>query len=171
MACLLFGNASCVQWHPFYIILSLLLWINISTQVIPPNRTRLGFYILSDKTSYHHISRSLEAARYGFKVLWSLRNCRGTSALLQPIHELTIIQHTISLPFEILWDLTIWRLLWIKALNHQVCGGHPVPEGFTGAVIAKYCRHKSVSKGQLWRLKIITWCPSPHVWLAWTQAN
>ena len=41
-------------------------------------------YSLSGKTSYLKISRSLEAARFGFKLFQSLWNLAGTSATLLP---------------------------------------------------------------------------------------
>ena len=39
-----------------------------------------GLYSLSRRTSYHEISGSLEAARFGFRFFQSLRNLTGTSA-------------------------------------------------------------------------------------------
>ena len=43
-----------------------------------------GLYSLSGRTSYGKISRSLEAARFGFKLLPSLWNSTGTSAAPLP---------------------------------------------------------------------------------------
>ena len=40
---------------------------------------------ISDKTSYCKISQSLEAARYLFRIVWSLSNVTGTSTTVLPI--------------------------------------------------------------------------------------
>ena len=44
----------------------------------------LGLYSLSGRTSYRNISRSLEAARFGFELFHSLLNLTGTSATALP---------------------------------------------------------------------------------------
>ena len=44
----------------------------------------LGLYSLNGKTSYRQISWTLEAARFGFRLLQSLRNLTGTSAAALP---------------------------------------------------------------------------------------
>ena len=61
----------------------------------------LGLYSLSGKTSYHKISWSLEAARFGFKLFQSLWNLAGTSAALLPrclsnFRAIRPLQHPIS---------------------------------------------------------------------------
>ena len=43
-----------------------------------------GLYSLSRRTSYDKISRSLEAVRFGVKLLQSLQNLTGTSAAAPP---------------------------------------------------------------------------------------
>ena len=58
-------------------------------------------YWLSGKTSYCKISRSLEAARFGFKLFQSLWNLAGTSAALLPrclsnFRAIRPLQHPIS---------------------------------------------------------------------------
>ena len=61
----------------------------------------LGLYSLSGKTSYRKISWSLEAARFGFKLIQSLWNLAGTSAALLPrclsnFRAIRPFQHPIS---------------------------------------------------------------------------
>ena len=60
-----------------------------------------GLYSLTGKTSYHKISWSLEAARFGFKLFQSLWNLAGTSAALLPrclsnFRAIRPLQHPIS---------------------------------------------------------------------------
>ena len=60
-----------------------------------------GLYSLSGRTSYRKISRSLEAARFGFKLFQSLWNLAGTSAALLPMclsnfRAIRPLQHPIS---------------------------------------------------------------------------
>ena len=59
-----------------------------------------GLYSLSGKTSYHKISWSLEAARFGSKLFQSLWNLAGTSAALLPRclsnFRAMLLQHPIS---------------------------------------------------------------------------
>ena len=60
-----------------------------------------GLYSLSGKTSYRKISRSLEAAGFGFKLFQSLWNLAGTSAELLPrclsnFRAIRPLQHPIS---------------------------------------------------------------------------
>ena len=60
-----------------------------------------GLYSLSGKTSYHKISWSLEAARFGFKLFQSLWNLAGTSAAQLPrclsnFRAIQPLQHPIS---------------------------------------------------------------------------
>ena len=60
-----------------------------------------GLYSLSGKTSYRKISRSLEAARFGFKLFQSLWNLARTSAALLPrclsnFRAIRPLQHPIS---------------------------------------------------------------------------
>ena len=45
---------------------------------------KLGLYSLSGKTSYHKISWSLEAARFGFRLFQLVWNLTGTSAAAPP---------------------------------------------------------------------------------------
>ena len=61
----------------------------------------LGLHSLSGKTSYHQISWSLEAARFGFKLFQSLWNLAGTSAALLPrclsnLRAIRPLEHPIS---------------------------------------------------------------------------
>ena len=61
----------------------------------------MGLYSLSGKTSYRKISWSLEAARFGFKLLQWLWNLAGTSAALLPMclsnfRAIRPLQHPIS---------------------------------------------------------------------------
>ena len=64
-------------------------------------RKTQGLYSLSGKTSYHKISWSLEAARFGFKLFQSLWNLAGISAALLPrclsnFRAIQPLQHPIS---------------------------------------------------------------------------
>ena len=66
-----------------------------------PRPPSLGLYSLSGKTSYRKISWSLEAARFGSKLLQSLLNLAGTSAALLPMclsnfRAIRPLQHPIS---------------------------------------------------------------------------
>ena len=76
--------------------------------------TYQGLYSLSGLTSYHKISRSLEAARFGFKLVLSLWNLAGTSAA--PLRDACQISerydhyNTQSRGFETSRDLAVRRL-------------------------------------------------------------
>ena len=61
----------------------------------------LGLYSLNGRTPYHKISRSLEAARFGFKLFQSLWNLAGISAAALPrclsnYRAIRPLQHPIS---------------------------------------------------------------------------
>ena len=75
-----------------------------------PSLIQPGLYSLSRRTSYHKISRSLEAAKFGFKLVQSLWNLTGISTALLQISERYdhyIIQ---SCGFETSRDLAVRRL-------------------------------------------------------------
>ena len=77
-----------------------------------------GLYSLSGKTSYRKISWSLEAARFGFKLLQWLWNLAGTSAALLPkclsnFRAIRPLQHPISRlrDFTLFGGKTSYRLV------------------------------------------------------------
>ena len=79
---------SCLLWHQVKHItwFLLCLWPSQIYHMIVwhvcliCNSHRLGPVLVSDKTSYHKISQSLEAARFVFRFTWLLWNLTGTSA-------------------------------------------------------------------------------------------
>ena len=82
----------------------------------------LGLYSLSGRTSYRKISRSLEAARFRFKLFQSLWNLTGTSAAALPrcLSRLKVIRpswHPIS-------RLRDFMISWGKTSVRLVNGGH-----------------------------------------------
>ena len=80
-----------------------------------------------DKTSYRKISQSLKAARFVFRIMWSLWNLTGTSAALLPMCQSNFIamrwSNYQSRGFETSRDLTVRRLIgyWNGALVYPVC--------------------------------------------------
>ena len=77
-----------------------------STTRVDNWKVSLGLYSLSGRTSYGKISRSLEAARFGFKLVPSLWNLTGTSAAPLPYDH----YNTQSRGFETSRDLEVRRL-------------------------------------------------------------
>ena len=82
------------------------------------DKSPLGLYSLSGKTSYRKISWSLEAARFGFKLFQSLWNLTGTSAALLPrclsnFRTIRPLQHPISRlrDFTLFGGKTSYRLV------------------------------------------------------------
>ena len=78
-----------------------LLLVGMNTLACNNQSRHQGLYSLSGKTSYRKISWSLEAARFGFKLLQSLWNLAGTSAALLPMclsnfRAIRPLQHPIS---------------------------------------------------------------------------
>ena len=74
---------------------------DLRTSNLTINSDSLGLYSLSGKTSYRKISWSLEAARFGSKLLRSLWNLAGTPAALLPrclsnFRAIRPLQHPIS---------------------------------------------------------------------------
>ena len=66
-------------WAYFRVICALIWsW----SDAIYPDRHPVS---ISEKTSYRQISWSLEAARFVFRIVWSLWNLTGTSAALLPM--------------------------------------------------------------------------------------
>ena len=57
-------------------------WTEHNARIWIPSR--LGPVSISEKTSYHKISLSLEAARFVLKIIWSFWNFTGTSAVVLP---------------------------------------------------------------------------------------
>ena len=60
------------------------IWLS----VVPGTQLKTRFHgpvSISEKTSYRKISWSLEAARFVFRIVWSLWNLTGTSAALLPM--------------------------------------------------------------------------------------
>ena len=73
----------------------------LNWHILMDTHIHLGLYSLSGKTSYHKISWSLEAARFGFELFQSLWNLAGTSAALLPrclsnFRAIRLLQHPIS---------------------------------------------------------------------------
>ena len=67
----------------------------------------LGLYSLSERASYRKLSRSLKAARFGFRLFQSLWNLTGTSAA--PLRRCLSNFRTTQLllpPISWLWDFT-----------------------------------------------------------------
>ena len=78
-------------------------WCNTSCKIqsMVLHELPLGLHSLSGKTSYRKITWSLEAARFGFKLIQSLWNLAGTSAALLPrclsnFRAIRPLQHPIS---------------------------------------------------------------------------
>ena len=99
-------------WRPKTNAALLLQWVDACHNLI------LGLYSLSGKTSYRKISRSLEAARFGFKLFQSLWSLAGTSAALLPrclsnFRAIRPLQHPISRlrDFTIFGGKTSYRLV------------------------------------------------------------
>ena len=59
-------------------------FLNLRQTTLAEEAPLPGLYSWSSKTSYRQISRSLEAARFGFKLFYSLWNLIGTSVAPQP---------------------------------------------------------------------------------------
>ena len=96
------GSKACLNKRFLYIIR-----LQLPPDAVPPmlhvmrSFPDLGLYSLSGKTSHRKISWSLEAARFGFKLVQSLWNLAGTSAALLPrclsnFRAIRPLQHTIS---------------------------------------------------------------------------
>ena len=95
------------------------------------HRRMQGLYSLSGKTSYRKISWSLEAARFGFKLLQSLWNLAGTSAALLPrclsnFRAIRPLQHPISRlrDFTRFGGKTSYRLVNRPWVAHGGGGAH-----------------------------------------------
>ena len=73
----------------------------------PPESHNLGLYALSGKTSDRQISWSLEAARFGFRLLHSPWNLTGTSAAALQISERCDNSNIQSRGFETSRDLVV----------------------------------------------------------------
>ena len=73
----------------------------------PPESHNLGLDALSGKTSYRQISWSLEAARFGFRLLHSPWNLTGTSAAALQISERCDNSNIQSRGFETSRDLVV----------------------------------------------------------------
>ena len=77
------------------------MWLPLRYSINNRNIQYQGLYSLSGKTSYHKISWSLEAARFGSKLFQSLWNLAGTSAAALPrrlsnFRVIRPLQHPIS---------------------------------------------------------------------------
>ena len=88
----------CKMWHNRHGMERRLLWQSYGKLEAD---TLQSLYALSGKTSYRKISWSLEAARFGFKLLQWLCNLAGTSAALLPrclsnFRAIRPLQHPIS---------------------------------------------------------------------------
>ena len=105
-----------------YVLLAFGYWLQnrckARTALDSADKTNLGLYSLSGKTSYRKISWSLEAARFGFKLFQSLWNLAGTLAALLPrcqsnFRAIQPLQHPISRPrdFTIFGGKTSYRLV------------------------------------------------------------
>ena len=110
-----------------------------------------GLYSLSGKTSYRKISRSLEAARFEFKLFQSLWNLAGTSAALLPrclsnFRAIRPLQHPISRlrVFTRFGGKTSYRLV-NRGPGRSMCGlwGAIVWEGTR---VRRYCYTSTVDK-------------------------
>ena len=152
---------------------------------------------ISEKTSFRKISWSLEAARFVFRIVWSLWNLTGTSAAVLPMclsNFKAIRQFKVPISwlrdFTRSYEKTSFRILrrgpGTLMLCFDIISGIHMTENLVWSCFQLYVFHKwltlcfnkvwVIKRGQQWNtnngmdISIHTWLPLSALWVGWHRA-